>query len=43
MTVQEALKALFDEIMKFVKALFDKEVGDDIVKELEGAWDDITK
>lgn len=43
MTVQEALKALFDEIVKFVTALFNKEVGDDIVKELEGAWDDITK
>lgn len=41
--MKEALERLFAEIIAFVKALFEKEVGDDIVKELEGAWDDITK
>ena len=43
MTVQEALKALFDEIVKFVTALFNKEVGSDIEDELKGAWEDLTK
>lgn len=43
MTVQEALKALFDEIVKFVTALFNKEVGSDIEDELKGAWDSIVK
>ena len=41
--IKAALERLFAEIVAFVKALFEKEVGTDIEDELAGAWDDITK
>ena len=36
-----AIYNLFDEIIAFVKALFKKEVGNDIEKELEDAFNSI--
>ena len=41
--VKVALTNLFNEIVKFVTALFNKEVGTDIEDELKGAWENITK
>lgn len=39
--IKAAFERLFAEIFAFVKALFDKEVGDDIEKELEDAFNSI--
>lgn len=40
-SIKAALKALFDEIIAFVKAIFEKEVGTEIEDELKGAFGDI--
>lgn len=40
-SIKAALQSLFEEIIAFVKAIFAKEVGNDIEKELEGAFGDI--
>ena len=40
-SIKAALQSLFEEIIAFVKALFEKEVGTDIEDELKGAFGDI--
>ena len=41
--IKAALQSLFEEIINFVKALFEKEVGTEIEDELAGAFGELTK
>ncbi len=40
-TIKAAIESLIKEIIAFVKAIFEKEVGTDIEDELKGAFGDI--
>ena len=42
-SIKAALTELFNEIIAFVKALFEKEVGSDIEDEIEGALGELAK
>ena len=42
-SIKAALESLFNEIINFVKALFNKEVGTEIEDELAGAFGELTK